>query len=952
MMKLLFVTVVVPYASAAWSSGHVGMDRPGGELVDAPLKLQGAQACFDTCQSTARCESWVHEACPEESRCLLKTSVPQQQLPNTGTSCIVTSGVRHAAAEGLLPLLYKPLRLGQVQVGGWLREQLIVMANGLSGHLDLFWDDVMDSVWIGGTHDKSGAGHERGPYWLNGMVPLAAHLNATGDTGKLNVDINAQVNHWVSYILEHQLPNGWLGPDDGFGGAGNTYWTGWNTAAALLQYADAAGLESAMGQRCTKAVLRYVTEVHRRMLTVPTTAWTQNRWQDWVYIVHWLLDIAPQGQEQLLWDAAELTFEQSWDWDAYYAQTGVGTKGAYKGKKMPKFTEAPAGSWSMWDHGVNNAMGTKSCHTWYRQSRNASDLENGRYKLQMQERFHGQPYGVFSADECFGGRNLNRGIELCAVVEQMYSLQHMFKVEGDPSLLDKMERIAYNALPGTITADSWQHQYLQQANEINASYDTSPHVWQTDGVASTGFGVAPNFGCCTANMQQGWPKLASNIFLEAADGSLVVALLLPAKVTFKGAAVDMSANDYPFDDNVNITIEGDLKMQIRIPGWADRAMIAVNGADKVAVKNGTFHAVTCSGSTKLVVYLNPTIRVEAGWGSLGESASPVFYSAAGVQMPSKLPADFIFASGEVDESSGVLTGGASTTGSRKPGVTDLRSGNSGEITSATIAHAIESEGHYITSFDFSYQYITGYGASGAPGGANFTLELVDAQMATLHTIYSSPPLVDYPFSGFKSYSPAVTVKLTDLKINSRSAVRAIMRFQNNKRNIQIPLDTLNLTIGWSVELAPGPHDPPSNFTVPPTNAGAVLRGALLYALPLKEDISVVTVWKPFNNTDVDMKTSTPWNTALRLQTMDYTPRTPSRSLLPWETAGVRGAITVVGCSVADWKETCNAAAEPMPSPLADGACGQTKSVTLVPYGSTNLRMSAFPWTSGSDVLLV
>ena len=33
-----------------------------------------------------------------------------------------------------------------------------------------------------------------------------------------------------------------------------------------------------------------------------------------------MMDQAPQGEEQLLWDAAELTQQQSWDWDAYYAQ--------------------------------------------------------------------------------------------------------------------------------------------------------------------------------------------------------------------------------------------------------------------------------------------------------------------------------------------------------------------------------------------------------------------------------------------------------------------------------------------------------------------------------------------------------------------------------------------------------------------------------------------------------
>ena len=39
-------------------------------------------------------------------------------------------------------------------------------------------------------------------------------------------------------------------------------------------------------------------------------------------------------------------------------------------------------------------------------------------------------------------------------------------------------------------------------DEINARYGIKDHVWQTDGVDSTGFGVAPNFGCCTANFVQ------------------------------------------------------------------------------------------------------------------------------------------------------------------------------------------------------------------------------------------------------------------------------------------------------------------------------------------------------------------------------------------------------------------------------------------------------------------
>ena len=65
-----------------------------------------------------------------------------------------------------------------------------------------------------------------------------------------------------------------------------------------------------MGKRCGKAVIDYIAEVNRRMATTPTTAWSQNRWQDWVYIIHWTMDQDAQGQEQMLWDAAELTQQQ------------------------------------------------------------------------------------------------------------------------------------------------------------------------------------------------------------------------------------------------------------------------------------------------------------------------------------------------------------------------------------------------------------------------------------------------------------------------------------------------------------------------------------------------------------------------------------------------------------------------------------------------------------------
>ena len=68
---------------------------------------------------------------------------------------------------------------------GWLKHQLEIQAAGLSGHLHLFWADVENSSWFGGNAD--GGLHERAPYWLNGIVPLAYQLQNESLMEKVSV---------------------------------------------------------------------------------------------------------------------------------------------------------------------------------------------------------------------------------------------------------------------------------------------------------------------------------------------------------------------------------------------------------------------------------------------------------------------------------------------------------------------------------------------------------------------------------------------------------------------------------------------------------------------------------------------------------------------------------------------------------------------------------------------
>ena len=71
--------------------------------------------------------------------------------------------------EKIYSSVYRFAEPGALRPEGWLKKQLEIQAEGLSGHLDQVWPDIRDSAWIGGKAE----GWERVPYWLDGFIPLA-----------------------------------------------------------------------------------------------------------------------------------------------------------------------------------------------------------------------------------------------------------------------------------------------------------------------------------------------------------------------------------------------------------------------------------------------------------------------------------------------------------------------------------------------------------------------------------------------------------------------------------------------------------------------------------------------------------------------------------------------------------------------------------------------------------
>ncbi|MBV8673039.1 MAG: glycoside hydrolase family 127 protein, partial [Acidobacteriaceae bacterium] len=184
---------------------------------------------------------------------------------------------------------------------------------------------------------------------------------------------------------------------------------------------------------------------------------------------------------------------------------------------------------------------------------------------------------------------------------------------GDPALGDRLEKLAFNALPGAFTDDMWAHQYNQEPNQVESSLHRRP--WTTDGPESNLYGLEPNFGCCTANFHQGWPKFAASLWMASADDGLVAAAYSPCNVRTQLRGIDVKIREeteYPFRGTVRIIVDpasrASFPLRLRIPSWAAGTSIRVNGQTIQAPEAGTFAKVDRTWKAGDVVELTMPLR--------------------------------------------------------------------------------------------------------------------------------------------------------------------------------------------------------------------------------------------------------------------------------------------------------------------------------------------------------
>ena len=430
----------------------------------------------------------------------------------------------------------------EIKPDGWLKRQLEIQANGLSGNLHKIWPDIRDSAWIGGKCE----GWERVPYWLDGFIPLAYLLE--------NEEMIATVKKYIDAIVSSQEADGWICPCEKEKREKYDTWAIQLICKTLKVYYDCSGDE-----RIPEVIYKVLKNYYELLKSgeIKLFRWGEYRWFESFISLNFIYE---KYKEDWIKDLAKIIKKQGYDYN----------QATEKWKK-------PSHNWKLNTHIVNIAMMLKSEAVSY-ELLGEEYTDNAEKLREILDKYNSTAFEGFTGDEVLSGLDPTRGTECCAVVEQMYSYEELFKVTGDSKWAERLEMLAFNALPATLSEDMWVHQYVQQVNQIACEKTMIMAPWSTNGPYAHTFGLEPNFGCCTANFNQGWPKFALSAFMHNGD-TIINSVMLPSVLNDNGVTIKLKT-DYPFNNKMHyyIDAERDFQFIIRVPSFAKN--LKLNGEEK------------------------------------------------------------------------------------------------------------------------------------------------------------------------------------------------------------------------------------------------------------------------------------------------------------------------------------------------------------------------------------
>ena len=326
----------------------------------------------------------------------------------------------------------RTLSMREIRPEGWLARQFQIQMDGMTGKLYEGWDSVGSySGWLGGT----GENWERGPYYLDGLLPLAYYL---GDREHYETAMR-----FVEWALGSAMEDGNFGPVT----SREDYWSRFVMLKVLVQY-----FEISEDLRVYDIFEGYVRYLNGELPCRPLTQWSRARAGDLMYCLGWYYEQRPS---EAILKLVDLLRSQALDWTDLFAEFPfVRSAGYYydwedvvtrhQGEEFDRVMNYHA------THIVNLTMGFKypAVLSWF-----YGDMDfaaNARQGVRAAQKYHGVASGVLNGDEHISGNDPSQGAELCSVVEYMFSLQILLETFDRLDKLNSADREKYQGLPTGI----------------------------------------------------------------------------------------------------------------------------------------------------------------------------------------------------------------------------------------------------------------------------------------------------------------------------------------------------------------------------------------------------------------------------------------------------------------------------------------------------------------------
>ena len=248
--------------------------------------------------------------------------------------------------------------------------------------------------------------------------------------------------------------------------------------------------------------------------------------------------------------------------------------------------------------------------------------------------------GARSDGEAFGDAyelpNARAYGESCAAIGNMMWNWRMLAATGEAKYTDVIERALYNGINSGMSLDGTLYCYRNPLAFDPATGDKIRNPWY-------------DVTCCPPNLERTLASLPGYFYSTSNDG-IYVHLYDNSDLDWhleNGTGLKLSQKtNYPWEGNVELTVTPerptDFVIYLRIPGWADRTQVAMNGKPGTGARPGEYlplqrkwssgDRITLQMETPIQV-LEANYHVEDNNGRVAVQRGPLLYCLEEVDQP-------------------------------------------------------------------------------------------------------------------------------------------------------------------------------------------------------------------------------------------------------------------------------------------------------------------------------